>query len=215
MALGERGQLDVAFRVEPGITILFGPSGAGKSTTLAGIAGLVKLDRGVIKVRDEVWLDTEKAIDRPVHTRRLAMVFQSLALFPHLTAEDNVAYGLDRALSASARRARATELLGQMQVGHLIGRRPATFSGGEAQRVALARAFAREPQVLLLDEPFSAMDRKLRSELGVLVRVYVDRAKVPAILVTHHRQEARDLGDRVVMMERGRIVREGGIDVIE
>ncbi len=203
--------LDVAFDVPPGITVLFGPSGAGKSTTLAAIAGLVPGAHGVVRVGSEVWLDSAAGVDRPVHQRALAYVFQSLALFPHLTGAENVAYGLDRALSRDARRARAEALLARMQVPHLADRRPRTFSGGEAQRVALARAFAREPRVLMLDEPFSAMDRRLRAELGEEVRRYVAEARIPALLVTHHRMEAHALGERVVVVEAGRVSAVGAV----
>lgn len=211
----ERGvSLDVAFEAPPGITVLFGPSGAGKSTTLAIIAGLLAPRAGRVQVGDEVWLDTAVGLERPVHLRRLAFVFQSLALFPHLTGAENVAYGLDRALPREERQARARALLARMQVPHLADRRPRTYSGGEAQRVALARAFAREPRVLLLDEPFSAMDRRLRAELGEEVKRYVAEARIPAVLVTHHRMEARALGDRVVRLEAGRVAAVGSVETL-
>lgn len=204
--------LDVAFEVPPGITVLFGPSGAGKSTTLAAIAGLLPGARGRVSIDDEVWLDSTAGIDKPVHQRALAYVFQSLALFPHLTAAENVAYGLDRTKSVPERQGEAHALLERMQVLHLADRRPRTFSGGEAQRVALARAFARQPRVLLLDEPFSAMDRRLRAELGAEVQRYVAEARIPAILVTHHRMEARSLGGRVVVLEGGKVKAAGPVD---
>jgi ABC-type sulfate/molybdate transport systems ATPase subunit len=140
-------------------------------------------------------------------------VFQSLALFPHLTALENVAYGIDRALERSKRRRRAAEMLERMQVQHLRDRRPPTFSGGEAQRVALARAFARSPRIVLLDEPFSALDRELRLQLAEDVRAFIDEAKLPLLHVTHHRNEARALGDRVVLLEAGRVVGVGALDL--
>ena len=130
-------------------------------------------------------------------------MFQSLALFPHLTAQRNVEYGIDRARPRAERYQRAREMLERMRVGHLADRKPATFSGGEAQRVALARAFARSPRLVLLDEPFSAMDRDLRLQLATDVRGYVDEAKLPLIHVTHHRNEARAIADRVVLLEPG------------
>lgn len=203
--------LEVTFEAPPGITVLFGASGAGKSTTLAAIAGLLPGAQGRVSVGEEAWLDSARGIEVPVHLRNLAFVFQSLALFPHLTAAENVAYGLERSLDRQARRAQALALLERMQVPHLADRRPRTFSGGEAQRVALARAFARKPRVLLLDEPFSAMDRRLRAELGEEVRRYVAEARIPAILVTHHRLEARSLGERVVVLESGRVLAAGGV----
>ena len=208
----QRGGLaiDLDFTAPPGITVLFGPSGAGKSTALAAIAGLLRPTEGRVVVGTEVWLDTAQRVERPVHQRRLAYVFQGLALFPHLTAVQNVAYGL----VAGDRRQRADQaraLLDRMQVGHLADRRPRTFSGGEAQRVALARAFARAPRVLLLDEPFSALDRDLRAALGAEVKRYVAEARIPAVLVTHQRAEAHALGDRAVVVDRGRILGHGPV----
>jgi molybdate transport system ATP-binding protein len=204
--------LEVEIEVPPGITILFGPSGAGKSTVLAAIAGLIRPESGRIESSGEIWFDSAAGIDRPVHQRKVGMVFQSLALFPHLTALGNVEYGIDRALPRPERRQRAQRMLEQMKVPHLADRKPSTYSGGEAQRVALARAFAAEPRVVLLDEAFSAMDRELRKELGADVRRWVEEAGVPAIQVTHHRNEARAMGARAILIADGRIVGAGEID---
>jgi molybdate transport system ATP-binding protein len=203
--------LDVSFDAPPGITILFGPSGSGKSTTLAAIAGLTRPDTGRIALGGEVWFDSSQRIDRAVETRGLAFVFQSLALFPHMTAADNVAYGIARTVPREERRARALKMLERMRVAHVAGRKPRTLSGGEAQRVALARAFARDPSVVLLDEPFSAMDRDLRRDLCADVRRAVHELGLPAIMVTHHRQEARTMGDRVVILREGRVAAKGAV----
>jgi molybdate transport system ATP-binding protein len=202
-------RLDVAFQVPPGVTVLFGPSGSGKSTTLAAIAGLSQPAAGRISLGAEVWFDRAARIHHPVHRRGVSLVFQSLALFPHLGALENAAYGIDRAVPRSERRQRAGALLERMKVSHLADRKPASYSGGEAQRVALARAFARRPSLLLLDEAFSAMDRELRLELAGEVRQLVDELAIPAILVTHHRMEARALADRLVLLAGGRVVQEG------
>jgi molybdate transport system ATP-binding protein len=201
--------LDLAFEAAPGITILFGPSGCGKSTTLAAIAGLLRPDAGRIALGDDVWFDSERGIDKPAHERGVAFVFQSLALFPHMTAVKNVVYGMDRALPSPEKRARAEALLSRLKVGHLADRRPAGFSGGEAQRVALARAFAMSPRIALFDEPFSAMDRQLRKDLVDDVRNFVSELAIPLVHVTHQRNEARALGDRVILLEAGRVTREG------
>lgn len=205
-------QLDVAFTAPPGVTVLFGPSGAGKSTVLAAIAGLVRPPEGRIALGDDVWFDGRLGLHRAVHTRGVAYVFQSLALFPHMTALANVEYGVTREMPASERRRRALLMLERMKVAHLAARRPRTFSGGEAQRVALARAFAMNPSVVLLDEAFSAMDRELRRELAFDVRRFVEETRIPTILVTHMRNEARALGDRVVMMKQGRVEAFGGVE---
>ena len=203
--------LQVELSAPPGITVLFGPSGAGKSSTLQCIAGLRRPDAGRVALGDEVWFDAANGVDRPVHHRGIAYVFQSLALFPHMTALQNVGYGVDRTRSRSDRAARAREMLERMKVGHLAHRWPKTFSGGEAQRVALARAFAMSPHLVLLDEAFSAMDRELRRELALDVRRYVDEVGVPVVLVTHMRNEARTLGDRVILMKAGRVERTGSV----
>ena len=203
--------LDVAFQVAPGVTVLFGPSGSGKSRTLGCIAGIVRPERGRIALGADVWFDDAKGRELPIHERRAAYVFQSLALFPHMTAEQNVAYGV-RGLPATERWALAHDMLAKMRVGHLATRKPRTFSGGEAQRVALARAFAMKPRVLLLDEPFSALDAGVKRELLTEVAEWLERERIPSILVTHDAEEAGALGDQVVMLEKGRVVREAAID---
>jgi molybdate transport system ATP-binding protein len=203
--------LDVAFDAHPGVTILFGPSGSGKSTTLAVIAGLRRAPEGRVALGDEVWLDTAARLERPIHTRGVSMVFQSLALFPHMSARHNVEYGIARGVPRAERTRRALAMLARMKVAHLAERRPRTFSGGEAQRVALARAFVRQPSVVLLDEAFSALDRDLRRDLLADVRSYVIEHKIPTIMVTHHRMEALAMGDHMVLMGGGRVLRQGPV----
>jgi molybdate transport system ATP-binding protein len=204
--------LDVSFEVPAGVTVLFGPSGSGKSTTLAAIAGLVRPTSGSVRLGDEVWFDSNARVDVPVHLRRIAFVFQSLALFPHMTAAQNVAYGMDRALDRRVREERATGLLDRLRVRHLADRKPRTFSGGEAQRVALARALATSPRLILLDEPFSALDRELRVELIADMRESIRELNVPVLFVTHHRHEARALGERLVVLDGGRVQRVGSVE---
>ena len=201
--------VDVAFEVPAGITILFGPSGSGKSTILSAIAGLSRPDAGRIALGDDVWFDSSRGIDRPIHRRAVAFVFQSLALFPHMSARLNVEYGIDRSVPRRERARQALVMLERMKVLHVAERRPATLSGGEAQRVALARAFATSPRIALLDEPFSALDRELRRELCADVHGAVSELGIPAIMVTHHRNEARRMGDRVLLLGEGRVRAEG------
>jgi len=202
-------ELDLALQAGPGVTCVLGPSGAGKSTLLAAIAGLIAPDEGRIALGDEVWFDAAARLAVPVERRRVAYVFQSLALFPHLDAIHNVEYGMPRGTPRAERHARAEALLKRLGVAHLARRRPRTFSGGEAQRVALARALALQPRVMLLDEPFSALDRALRLQLIDLVRDLVAELRIPLLHVTHSIGEARALADRVVHVEHGRIVAEG------
>ncbi len=207
--------LDVDFTAPPGVTVLFGPSGSGKSTTLAAIAGLARPAAGRIALGDTAWFDSDGQIDVAVHRRRVAYVFQSLALFPHLSAVHNVAYGMPRELDRQARTGKALSLLERFHVAHLAHRRPPTFSGGEAQRVALARALASDPHVILLDEPFSALDRDLRLELITELRDTLRDLGAPVVFVTHHRQEARALGERLVVLAKGRVERVGSVDELE
>lgn len=192
-----------------GITCVLGPSGAGKSTLLGVISGLVAPTRGRVALGDEVWVDTAARVRVPIERRHVAYLFQSLALFPHLDAVGNVAYALVPHTERAHRPARALELLARVGVAHLARRRPATYSGGEAQRVALARALAMRPRVILLDEPFSALDRELKLPLIALVRSLVVEAGVPAIAVTHSIGEARGLADRVIRVAAGRVIADG------
>lgn len=205
-----RGEItvDVELACKPGITCIMGPSGAGKSTVLAVLAGLVVPARGRVVLGDTTWFDRATRIEVPVHHRRLSYMFQNLALFPHMTALANVEYGMHD-LPRDERTARALELLAHTGVKHLAYRRPRTFSGGEAQRVALARAIAPRPKLLLLDEPFSALDRELRAQLGGLVRELVAELGVPCVHVTHSHAEARQLADHVVVIDKGRLARQG------
>ncbi|HUS29912.1 MAG TPA: ATP-binding cassette domain-containing protein [Kofleriaceae bacterium] len=201
-------KLDVDLACPAGITCIMGPSGSGKSTILGVLAGLTVPDAGSVKVGNEVWLDRAKGIDVPIHRRRLSYVFQGLALFPHMSALHNVTYGMAH-VPREQRAERAKTLLQKLGVLHLAMRRPRTFSGGEAQRVALARALARQPELVLLDEPFSALDRELRTQLIALVREVVADLGVPIVHVTHSPGEARALADQIVRLEKGRVVARG------
>ncbi|HEX3598395.1 MAG TPA: ATP-binding cassette domain-containing protein [Polyangiaceae bacterium] len=204
-------ELDVAFEVPAGITVLFGPSGSGKSSTCAAIAGLLTPAAGRVSLGETTWFDSERRVDVAPEGRSLSLVFQSLALFPHLTALGNVEYGIERNVPAAERGRRALAMLERMRVGHVGARFPRTFSGGEAQRVALARAFVRNPRAVLLDEAFSALDPELRIALGADVRALVTELRIPAIVVTHHRREARRLGERAVSLRDGRVVASGPV----
>jgi len=205
--------VDVELSCPPGITCIMGPSGSGKSTILAVLAGLQVPDRGHVAVGHHVWLDRERGIDVPVHRRRLSYVFQGLALFPHMTALGNVEYGMSDTPRAE-RAGKAKVLLDRVGVGYLAKRRPRTFSGGEAQRVALARALARSPELVLLDEPFSALDRDLRAQLTSLVRELSREMRVPIVHVTHSVAEARLLADQVIRLDKGKIVKCGTPDEV-
>lgn len=201
--------LDLALEVERGRSLaLVGPSGAGKSTVLRAIAGLHHPDRGRVALADEVWLDVAGEVDLEPERRRCGYLFQDYALFPHLSAWRNVAFGLS-ALPRAERRARAEELLASFGVGSLAEAAPRELSGGERQRVALARALAREPDVLLLDEPLSALDSRTAASAARELAATLARADAPTVLVTHDFAEAALLADEVAVIDRGRVVQRG------
>jgi len=201
--------LDTAFTCAPGeILALVGPSGSGKSTILRAIAGLNRPAQGRVSVGDDVWFDTTAGVSVPPYRRAAGFVFQSYALFPHMTAEANIAAALDH-LPAAERRARAHELLAMVHLDGLEARRPAELSGGQQQRVAVARALARDPKVLLLDEPFSAVDRATRKRLYREIAELRRSLDMPVILVTHDLDEAVMLGDRIAVLHRGRVLQTG------
>jgi molybdate transport system ATP-binding protein len=201
--------LDARFSAAPGeILALVGPSGSGKSTILRSIAGHYRAAQGRIAVDGEVWFDAAQQLWLPPHRRRAGLVFQSYALFPHMTATGNVATALGH-LPPTARAQRAAELLELVHLDGLGHRRPAELSGGQQQRVAVARALAREPLVLLLDEPFSAVDKTTRQKLYRELAEMRHRLAMPIVLVTHDLDEATMLADRMVLLQRGRTIQEG------
>jgi molybdate transport system ATP-binding protein len=202
-------ELDVALEVPASRCLaLAGPSGAGKTSVLRAVAGLRRPDRGVVVCDGRTWLDTAAGIDVEPEARRCGYVFQDYALFGHLSARDNVAYGL-RDLPRRERRVRAEAWLERFGVAPLAGAKPGTLSGGERQRVALARALAREPDVLLLDEPLSALDARTRASAGRELAAVLHDTGVPTLLVTHDFTEAATLGDEVGVLDRGRVVQRG------
>ena len=201
--------LDVDLAVGPAECLaLAGPSGAGKTTVLRVVAGLRRPAVGRVRCGGETWLDTRRGVEVRAEERRCGYVFQEYALFPHLRAWENVAFGL-RGLPRGAARARATELLERFGLGARADARPAALSGGERQRVALARALAPRPRALLLDEPLSALDTRTRAAATREVAEVLRAAQVPSILVTHDFGEAALLADRVAVIDGGRVVQVG------
>ena len=195
--------LKVSFAVRPGeLLALVGPSGSGKTTVLRTIAGLYRPRSQLIRCARWCWADSGRGIHLPPQRRRVGLVFQDYALFPHLSAKDNVMAALGH-LPRSARPERARELLAAVRLAGLERRRPHQLSGGQRQRVALARALAREPRVLLLDEPFSAVDQVTRRRLQRELVLLRQRMPVPTVLVTHDLEEAARLADRICVLYRG------------
>lgn len=202
--------LDIAFDIEDGITVLEGESGAGKTTTLRLIAGVLPPDEGLIKVGSHTYFDSVNNIDLPIQKRRVGFVFQNYSLFPHLNAEQNIAFGIKTG-TKSDRSQKACDLLTVFRIEHIRGQLPRDLSGGEQQRVALARALASDPAIILLDEPLSAVDVKTRAILLDEIEDAQRRSEIPFIYVTHNQSEADRLGKQRLRIEAGRLI-VGGKD---
>jgi len=201
--------LDVSFACAPhDVLAIFGPSGSGKTTVLRSIAGLYRPTHAVVRSGGTAWVDTAGGVWVPPHRRSVGFVFQEYALFPHLTAIGNVMTALGHRPRAE-RRARAEALLSLVHLSEHFDRRPSALSGGERQRVALARALAREPDVLLLDEPFAAVDRHIRQRLQNDIDELRQTLAIPLVLVTHDERDVARLATHVVMIEAGREVASG------
>jgi molybdate transport system ATP-binding protein len=200
--------LDIAVELSPGITIVFGPSGAGKTTLLECIAGLLTPNRGRIAIGNRVFFDRSLQVDVHVHKRRIGYVFQDLALFPHLSVEKNIEYGI-RALNPALREEKSQTILDSFRISSLRDRKPNQISGGERQRVALARSLVTDPCLLLLDEPLAALDGPTKSQILEDLRIWNSVHHIPILYVTHSREEVLALGDRVLMLEDGKIIAQG------
>jgi molybdate transport system ATP-binding protein len=201
-------ELEVNFRAPQGITIVFGPSGAGKTMLLDCIAGISRIDEGRVEIGHRVVFDSATKTNEAIGKRKFGYVFQHLALFPNMSAEANVAYGLGH-LDGAARRRRVSDSLESFGIAHLSKHRPAQLSGGERQRVALARALVTEPDVLLLDEPLSALDLPVRMKVADDLRRSIAARPIPVLYVTHSRDEVFMLGERMLVLEKGKVIAEG------
>jgi molybdate transport system ATP-binding protein len=190
-------------------TVLFGPSGCGKTTALRCLAGLERPEAGSIRFGSDVWFDAARGVHLSPQRRGVGFLFQDYALFPHRTVGGNVAYPLGR-----AERQRVAELLAAFDLTGLEDRYPNQISGGQQQRTALARALARRPRLLLLDEPLSALDTPTRDDLRPGLRRLLAGFGVPVVLVTHDRTEAITLADRLIVMDRGRVLQRGPVDEV-
>ncbi|HYJ92030.1 MAG TPA: ATP-binding cassette domain-containing protein [Pyrinomonadaceae bacterium] len=203
--------LDVSFSGGDDIIILGGPSGAGKTTTLRLIAGILTPDEGTITVGKRTYFDSQRKVNLSMQERRVGYVFQDYALFPHLSAAENIEYGI-RNNDKRARWEKARDLLSLFRITHAGDRRPHQISGGEQQRVALARALASEPEILLLDEPLSAVDVETRAALLDEIETIQREVKIPVVYVTHNQSEAERLAMHQVILRSGRVelnIRDG------
>jgi molybdate transport system ATP-binding protein len=200
--------LDAECTAEPGFSVVFGPSGSGKTTLLDCIAGLAAPDQGRIAAGERVLFDAALRIDIPTAQRNIGYVLQDLALFPHLTVEQNTDYGLSH-MPRQARRDRSTAILHEFRIDHLRSRGPAEISGGERQRVALARSLVTDPCVLLLDEPLSALDAPTKLKIIEDLRLWNEAHGIPILYVTHNRDEVFAVGERVLVLDEGRLIAQG------
>ncbi|WP_304819828.1 molybdenum ABC transporter ATP-binding protein [Candidatus Binatus sp.] len=200
--------LAAEFEAPPGFTMLLGPSGSGKTTLLNCIAGLARPDAGTIALNGRVLFDSSSRINLPVQQRKLGYLFQNLALFPHLTIAENVEYGISK-LPNAERIERAAAALESFRIAHLTARKPHEISGGERQRAALARALVTNPAMLLLDEPLLALDLATKAKIVDDLRTWNAEHAVPIVYVTHAPEEAYALGERVVVLDNGRVVARG------
>ncbi len=200
--------LDVAFAADHQLVVLFGPSGSGKSLTLQAIAGTIHPGAGHIIIDGQTVYDSAQHVDLPPQVRRVGYVPQHYALFPHLTTAENIAFGL-RSMSRHERNRRVAELVELFELHGLEHRRPRELSGGQQQRVALARALAVQPRLLLLDEPFAALDALLRGALRQELAQVQQRWGMTMLLVTHDLADAFTLGQRVVVYDKGRVIQQG------
>ena len=214
-------QLAVDFQVPTGLIALFGPSGAGKSLTLRCLAGLLHPEQGYLAINGQVLLDSTAGINLPPQQRRVGYVPQHYALFPHLNVAENIAFGLPKIArgvgwrtTRKAQQARVAELLDALELDGMERRLPSTLSGGQQQRVALARALAAEPRLLLLDEPFNALDATVRERLREALGQFQRRFEVPIVLVTHDRAEAQQLADTMIVILQGRVAQSGSSEAI-
>lgn len=206
--------LDVSFTCQPGqVLAVFGPSGSGKTTILRSIAGLHRPAAGHVTAGGHTWLNTDERFSMPVHRRAVGFVFQDYALLPHLTALGNVMIALGH-VPRGDRRARAAALLTLVHLDAHRDRRPHALSGGERQRVALARALARDPAVLLLDEPFAAVDRTVRRHLQAEIDQIRQALAIPTILVTHDFDDVVRLATHLLLIDRGRTIARGSLEAL-
>lgn len=205
---GQTLTIDVNLRAAGGVTVIFGSSGAGKTSILRAIAGIITPDEGRITLGEKIYFDSAAGINLPMQERKVGYVFQNHVLFPHMTAEQNVLYGV-RSESRRSARERVRDLFSLLGIQRTAARYPHELSGGEQQRIALARALATEPLVMLLDEPLSAVDVATRSRLLEEISAIQHQSGIPFLYVTHNHSEAVRLGNAMLVVDEGKVVQEG------
>jgi molybdate transport system ATP-binding protein len=200
--------LDVQWDMGDELLALFGFSGSGKTLTLQCIAGLISPDRGYINVNGRLYFDSVSRLDLKKQERRVGYVYQDSALFPHMSVKENISYGLT-GRGTPGRAERVSEMMELFRLGSLAKALPSEISGGQKQRVALARALIGRPEILMLDEPFSALDRPIRAKMHDIIKEIRSEFAIPVVLVTHDFSEVRKLADKVIVYSAGKIVQTG------
>lgn len=200
-----KGLLDIDTNIEAGsLVAISGPSGSGKTTLLRIIAGLNEVDEGKITVNHQIWLDSNEKINLPPQKRKIGYVFQNYALFPNMTVQENLTFALEKKQPKNI----VVELIETMELGALAKKYPPQLSGGQQQRVALARSLVRQPKILLLDEPLSALDRELRLRLQTYLIKLHQKYQLTTILVSHDVEEIKNMADRVLVLKNGKIIED-------
>ncbi len=196
--------LDVNFQLNERVTAIFGPSGAGKSTLLSIIAGITQPDAGLVEIHDECLFDSVKRINRPIHQRRVGLVFQDSRLFPHLTVEKNLAYAM-KASHANPQQFSLQKIVELLEVKALLTQLPHQLSGGEKQRVALGRALLSSPRLLMLDEPLASLDERLKSQILPFLKLVANEVNIPMIYISHAMDEIQQITNNLIFIEHGKI----------
>ncbi|MCL4105180.1 UNVERIFIED_CONTAM: hypothetical protein GTU68_018887 [Idotea baltica] len=199
--------LDVAFQAPSGITAIYGPSGSGKSTIVKSLAGLLRPEKGRISLGDRVLFDTDRKLSLPMSKRRIGVVFQEGRLFPHMGVEQNLTYGQKH--KTGARSADLRQIIDLLGIDHLLARRPATLSGGEAQRVAIGRALLSAPDLLLMDEPLASLDAGRKAEILPYLERLRNTIGLPIVYISHSLEEVARLSTTLILLEDGKVVRAG------
>ena len=197
--------LDVALQLDQRVTAIFGPSGSGKSTLLSIIAGISKPDQGRVMINGETVFDHEKKINKPIHQRRIGLVFQDARLFPHLNVEHNLRYPL-KYIPTHEQQFHLNDIVNLLEIDHLLKRTTHQLSGGEKQRVALGRALLSSPRLLMLDEPMASLDESLKSQILPFLKKVADEIKIPMIYISHSRDEIAQITNNVVYINAGKFV---------
>ena len=197
-------ELDASMQLNQRVTAIFGPSGAGKSTLLSIIAGITQPDSGRIVIDSECLFDSQARINKPIHQRKIGLVFQDGRLFPHLTVERNLSYALNFT-PVQNQQFQLKQIVELLEIGHLLKQRPHQLSGGEKQRVALGRALLSSPRLLMLDEPLASLDDRLKSQILPFLKLVSDEINIPMIYISHSKEEIMQITDNLIDIQSGKV----------